>query len=721
MNITLTGGNFSYRDPSINQKRVLILSLNAEDYRSIVLERQVGNSVFNTFISLPIGAVFDFAGNPLVEIPPTMGRMVQRLIPDNSIPELLEYDLDLDAGTITLQFDNVMNPATLDPTAVTIQDSPMATFSHTLTGGSTSSDPDYSLVIDLTIADLNEIKRITGIATNRENTHLTAAAELLDSFGGTLMTNMGGVGINLLAITDGSGLQVTTFTPDTTDPVLVSFDLDLNRGELLLTFDESVNASSLDLTEIVIQSSQESIENETREFRLTLSGDPGLRTTSTLDDSTVITVTLGFDDMNDIKRFTDLAVDNSTTFISFINTTIFDMNNNPIVPIPPENATQVLFFTEDLTPPTLVSFDLDVDNGLLLLTFDETVNVSSLFTPAIQLQSTQTGGEIVPLTESSESRSENDYIVVVEIGVADLNEIKRHQQLAQSRDNTYISFTSDAIRDMNYNSVNSISTFSARPVTNHEPDRTSPTLEAFHLDLDEGILYLTFDETVDVSTFDFTTIQLFFSMNITAAMLEMGFYTLTGGVQLTGDTHEPSFRLTLQDQYSIKLITNLATSINDTFLFINMDTIDDMQLPPNPVNFLMFPFPADNFTMDTTPPLVDSFSVDLNVGIISIIFDEPVNASSINFDHFVLQSSNRGSFSMYPLRGGYTNSSDGRFINIIFTDDDLNNIKKIEDLYVSQDTSYLRFDFGAVRDMADNEITAVATSEAMRALSLIHI
>ena len=668
----------------------------------------------NTYISLPVGAVFDVAGNPSVEIPSANGTIVGRLIEDNTIPELLEYDLDLDAGTITLQFDNVMNPATLDPTAITIQDAPLAIFSHTLTSGSTSSKPGYSVVIDLTVEDLNEIKRITEIATERGNTYLTVAAELLDSFGGTLVPYEGGVGINVLAITDGSGLQVTNFTEDTTDPVLVSFDLDLNRGELLLTFNETVNASSLDLIELVLQSSRESIENDTREFRITARDDTGFRTTSSQDDSTIITVTLGFDDMNDIKRFTDLATDNSSTYLSFVNTTIFDMNDNPIVPIYSNDAMQVSIFTEDSTPPTLFSYDLDVDNGFLYLTFDETVNVSSLQTPDIRLQSTSTGGEIVHLTELSRSSSENDYIVVVDIDIVDLNEIKRNQQLAQSRDSTYVSFMSTAIRDMNDNSVNAISTFSARQVNNHTADTTSPTLEAFHLDMDEGILYLTFDETVDVSTFMFDTIQLLSSMNVTVAMLEMGVFTLTGGTQLTGDTHEPSIQLTLQDQYSIKLLTNLATSFNDTFLVIDMDTIDDMQVPPNPVNMLVLPIPADNYTEDTTPPEVDSFSVDLNLGIMSFIFNEPVNASSINFDRITLQSSDTGNpSSVYRLTGGYTNSSDGRFINVIFSDDDLNNIKRIEDLYISQDTSYVRFDYDTIRDMADNEITALAPTEAI--------
>ena len=370
--ITLTGGAFIYRDPVANQKRVLVLQLNAHDYREIVLNNRIGTSILSTHISLPVGAVFDFAGNPLVNIPPSDGRVVQQLIPDNTIPMLLMFDLDINTGTFTLEFDNVMNPDRLDPTAITIQDAALATVSYRLTGGSTNSRPDYIIEMNITANDLNEIKRITGIATNDSNTYITIDAHLIDSFGGTLIEYVGGVGTDVLSITDGSGLQVRGFTPDITDPELVKFDLDLNRGELILTFSETVNASSFDLTEILLQNAD---ANATRGFSLTSRSPPPLRgtlplqTMSTSDDSTVITITLGFDDMNDIKRFTDLAIDNLTTYISFPNTTILDMNDNPVVSVQPYDARMVDIFTADLTPPELVDFLLDVNMSVLQLVF----------------------------------------------------------------------------------------------------------------------------------------------------------------------------------------------------------------------------------------------------------------------------------------------------------------------------------------------------------------
>ncbi|MCG8626131.1 MAG: hypothetical protein MJE68_29550, partial [Proteobacteria bacterium] len=48
VNITLTGGTFSYRNPVLNQKRVVVLSFTDEDYRRIVLQPRIGTELENT-------------------------------------------------------------------------------------------------------------------------------------------------------------------------------------------------------------------------------------------------------------------------------------------------------------------------------------------------------------------------------------------------------------------------------------------------------------------------------------------------------------------------------------------------------------------------------------------------------------------------------------------------------------------------------------------------
>lgn len=713
--IVLTGGTFSYLDPEINQKKILVLQFNADDYRSIVLDDAIAKSQATTHISLPQGAVFDFAGNPLINIPENEGVQVQELIEDLRIPQLLEYDLDIDSGLLTLEFDNVMNSLTLNPSALTIQNNVTASSRYQLVSGRTNSSSDYTIVLQLTDVDLNEIKRITDIATTPTNTFITFSADLIDSHGGMLSEiTLTAEGVDVLAVTDGNAKLVRNFTPDSNRPALISFDLDLDSNELILTFNETVDASELNLTEIILQNT---ISNPSRLYRLTLNVDTNtIPTTSSQEDSTVITVNLGFTDRNEIKRHTDIAISNETTYISLSNETITDMSSYPIIAIPIESALQVFQFTEDGTSPKLERFSLDVDSGILELTFDETVNASSLQTDTILLQNDENeliGNESVLLTESSFTLSNDDYIIIVNISISDLNEIKRHQYLAQSDTDTFIVIVEDTIQDMNDNTAMSISRRSALRVGNYTEDSTEPQLLSFHLDMNIGVLFLTFDETVDISTFQYSEIMLVSSDNLTETDQ---FYWLLAN-QLSGprDSHIPFIQLSLSDQYELKLLTYLATSINDTFIDISDGVVRDMALDSNPNQPTLLPLQAENFTDDMIPPLLDRFTANLNASLLSLVFDEPVNVSSLYYDRFTLVSSRNSDAVNYTLSNGSSPSDDGRFIDIIITDDDLNEIKKLEDLFTDTENTYLMYEFGAVRDMAGNDIIGVGLQEAKKA------
>ena len=716
--IMLTGGNLEYLEPEANQKKVIILHFNSHDYRSIVLDRDIAKAQHLTYISLPVGAVFDFAGNPLVDIPENSGVMVQEFIEDSTIPQLLEYDLDVDSGLIRFEFDNIMNPETLNPSAISIQDSETASSTYTLTGGTTNSSSNYTIVLQLADVDLNGIKRNIAIATSTNNTFITFTADLIDSHGGVIdpITQFP-AGIDVLAITDSNAKMVRTFTPDTNSPSLVSFNLDLNSNELTLTFNETVDASELNLTTITLQNNG---TNPNRMQSLTLGIETdALPTTSSQDDSTVIVVSLGFDDRNDIRRYTDLAVSNETTYITISNETVIDMNGQSVIAIPDDEALRVLYFTEDMTPPSLERFSLDVDRGVLELTFDETVNASSLHTDTILLQNDENeliANESVTLTVSSFTNSTNDYIVVVYIDNADLNEIKKHQYLAQSDADTFIVISEDTIQDMNGNGAAAISARASQNVDVYTSDSRPPVLQYFHLDMDDGILCLTFDETVDVSRIQYTGITFFSSDNLTDYVES---YTLSSDQQPPPeDSHDPCIQLSLGDQYELKLLTSLATSINDTYMDIEEGAIRDMALEPNPVFMTLVPTQADNFTEDTTPPELLQFSANLNSSTLTLLFSEPVNVSSFQYDRFTLLNSNSDAAVMYPLTGGSSPSKNARLITMNITEYDLNEIKRLESLFTGVEDTYLLYASDAVRDMAGNGIVGITATEAEPAVAV---
>ena len=714
--IQLTGGVFSYLEPDDNQKRVIILHFNEQDYRSIVLDEFFGKSEGTTHISLPLGAVFDFAGNPLVDIPQDRGVRVLELIEDLTNPQLLEYDLDLDTGLLTLEFDNVMNNDTLNPSAITIQNNKTSTSAYNLIGGTTNSDSNYTIVLQLADVDLNSIKRNIAIATSRDNTYITFSADFIDSHGGEIdPIALVAAGVDVLSITDGNAKMVRLYTPDTNNPSLVSFNLDLSTNELTLTFNETVDASELDLTTITLQ---DGAKNASVQLSLTLR-TLVTPTISSQEDSTVIVVSLGFDDRNDIRRLTGLAVSNDTTYISITNETIVDMSGYPVIGISSDEALSVSNFTQDTVSPLLERFSLDVNRGVLKLTFDETVNASSLRTDTILLQNDENeliANESVFLTESSFTDSDNSYIIVINISTSDLNLIKQHQYLAQSNLDTFLVISAETVQDMNGNSAEPISPRLAERVDMYIADSSPPVFQSFHLDMDNGVLCLTFDETIDVSTFQYT--QITFSSDNLTHFEEM--YTLTADQEPPlEDSHDPCIQLSLSDQYMLKLLTFLATSINDTFIDFDYGLVQDMALMPVASEITLLPLQAENYTEDTTPPELLQFRANLNSSTISLLFDEPVNVSSFVYDRFTILNSNSIDAAKYNLADGYTTSENGIYVVVTITENDLNEIKKIENLFTGEEDTYLQYASDTVRDMAGNPIVGISASETRPAVDFI--
>ena len=710
-----------YNSPGTYYKQRIIIELTASDYKSIILDETIGlagGEDGNTFISILSGGVSDFAGNLLVAIPPNNGEPATTVTDDNDIPELLSFDLDIDAGLLTLTFDNVMDANTLNPLGLTLVSSRSPSTSYTFTGGFTNSSHDYVIVVNITKPDLNAIKENTGLATAPNNTYLSIEAILIDSTGSD-QENPDGDGRDVLAITIPNALQVLSFTNDTTSPYLESFHVDMNsgRGFIELTFDETVDAQTFLFTELILlnQAIYNFSDTNGSVYYLSTEGT-GIHpaTISSTDDSTIIRVTFGFDDSNNIKRLTDLFTNRSDTFISFGNQTVIDMNYNPVIDIPPESPRQVNYFIPDRTSPVLTNYTLDLNKGLLLLTFDEAIDTITFDPTGITLQAREAEplpNERFALTSDSYNVTMDDYILIVQIGFFDLNEIKRLSSLAESQSTTYIALSANTIQDMNGNSVQVIPLISGRPATSYIVDITNPDLVSFHLDMNTATLQLNFTETVNVSTFRFSAIAFHSDINDTSRQS----HSLTDAIKLTENLYYPTIRLILPDQYAIKLLTELATMLDNTYIEIEYSTVRDMSTEANPVNAVLLGPDNGTYTDDMTPPLAIRCAANLNLSHITLTFDEPVNSTSLNASAFVLLP---GSFGT-PLRlmGGSTPSDNGRQIELHILKDDLDEIKRREDLFVSIETSFVYFDTDAIRDMADNPIVGITTSSPLACLN----
>jgi hypothetical protein len=95
-----------------------------------------------------------------------------------------------------------------------------------------------STIIGITITtdDLNALKRIEGLATAETTSWITLDAGCLEDMSAN----------GVLALADGNALKAEAFTPDTTDPNMQQYELDMNTGTIKFTFDETVDVSTFE-------------------------------------------------------------------------------------------------------------------------------------------------------------------------------------------------------------------------------------------------------------------------------------------------------------------------------------------------------------------------------------------------------------------------------------------------------------------------------------------
>ena len=80
----------------------------------------------------------------------------------------------------------------------------------------------------------------------------------------------------------------------------------------------------------------------------------------------------------------------------------------------------------------------------------------------------------------------DNYIISIDLDIDDLNEIKKLVELATEPDNSYITFGSDLVKDMNGNEVQELINGQAIRVSCFTEDVIRPQLDDFHLDMNEG-------------------------------------------------------------------------------------------------------------------------------------------------------------------------------------------------------------------------------------------
>ena len=706
--ISLAGGSAAY---SSSDKREVTITLLDEDMRLIKLEPALATQQTNTFLSLTSRAVTDLVDLPVNATPPTQALPAQGYIPDTTFPSLLSFSLDLDAGLLNMTFDDVIDATQVEPDKISIQSSPRTSTAETrvnLTSGTTLTPNGYEVALLLSGTDLDAIKARDLIATSVSNTFLTMTPEAI--------ADVAGQHVQDVAV----GFQASNVTEDTTRPQLTAFSVNLDRAVLRLTFSEVIFASGFEPIHVQLQDSA-LFSQAMHSYNLT----GGVKQPNTT--ATVLELHLTRYDADNIKQLTNLATAVNNSFLAISSQAVSDMNANALVAISSESALRAHTFGFDVTIPRLTAFSLDINHGILELTFSEAINATSLIPTSIRLQNASTlhpassvsltGGTVATAYARAAFQpipvTEGDDVALVSVTAADLNAIKAIESLATSPLDTYISFGLGMVSDLSKNRIAALPSTNALMASRVIPDIVRPQLVSFDLDMDTAVVTLRFSETVQALSFNPSQMTLSSSSSPSAES-----FTLQSSVVTSMNGPVVTLPLSFDDANAIRLLTTLGVSANTTLLTFTSGLVDDTN---NNSVIAVVLHRASSFVKDTTKPTLTCFSLDMDAGYgsLQLTFSEAINVSSLLVRSISIQSSANSSVTSVTLATSTTASNNSHIIDIDLSYDDANSIKALPGLASSENTTFLSALNTAISDMQGNSLVPVMPTATLKACSFV--
>ena len=703
-NITVTNSdtnpNFVYTLMNLFMQASMLqavhnITISPSDIFSLQSIPQLATNTSNTYIRAQPQAATDRAGLLLNNTTPIR---VSKFVPDTNRPTVTAFDLDLDAGLMSLSFSEPVKLNTFNITSVglvnMINGEPLYLVNATALSGGIQMIVDYFLDQNILI----DIKRreLCYTITNCYSVLSSSAAE-------------DAVGNNVVQITAGTPLAIHRLTFDVTPPYLIAFtQFDLDAGTFTLLFNEPVNSSTADASAV-----------QFGDAYLMPNHIISLTSAFTSPDHTEITFTLTVTDLNMIKNNSYICTEASNCWIRLPRFFISDIHTNPFyIPGSVTSYHQPVVFTGDTTPPVLTSFLADADRGELTLVFNEVVIVQTLNPSDITILNPQAGNVQLQLqlNEASFIRSNNLTSVVVGLTRTDLNILKSTDNLFTNTSNTFLSLSSTTqLSDV---SGNVITTVVAIQASNFMPDITPPELTSFaEFNMNNGSYVLSFDEPIDIHRTDLARLTLQGLQNGGPS------FTLTGGIISNVTMYDTVVEalLFLRDREIVKVTSGLADNATNTFIYFDENAFYDaagngiIAKPSRTALHLQ----DDGYIEDSSRVSLLTYELDMNQGTIIFTFDDAIDINSISFSHLMIQNQSGPTDNTYQLTGGIirNNSLGGINSYIYLTLRDLNAIKSLLSLATDIHNTYITIPSQFIRDYEGRNIIPIPQTAALQAVS----
>ena len=705
--ITNPSATVTLRESVVTRNNIVInFILSPRDLNALKVIPGLCTSRDNCWVRLPSFFIDDFGMNPFLHssiIPDAQASFHQPLtfIVDTTRPALAAFDVDLNAGNMTLSFTEVIQESTFYPENVTLLNGPSGSAMIVLSSETsfTRSASGDEVMLTFTTSDLNSIKSATDLFTNVSNSFLAIT-------GGFLLDSSGN---SLLSVPLSSPRQASMYIEDTTSPIITSFDLFNNEnGSFAISFNEPIDVSSIHLSRFTLLSGP---STNTSDLSYTLVG--GLITYVRPDELSLVATLLSMD-LREVKLRTGLATSMDNVYLSVTSDALTDRNGNNVVEILPTSPLQLRVggFVSDSSRASLSDYTFDMNTATISLTFTDVLDISTLDPRQLTVQNSRTTPSAAYTLTGGSTPSENSHIFVIDFSTQDIAALQSDLTLATAFPNTFISFNSLFIRDINGLEVVAVPSSAAQQPALYLPDQVRPRMESFSLDMNTGMLALSFSEVMLVNTIQLTSILI---QNAVQAPDITSYYRLTGGTFTSPSDPSLTLQITFTDSdlNEIKRLTDLATSSSDTFLSVVADLIRDTN--SNKVEEMFFS--VGTYIPDTTPPVLLTFDLTItSVGVLSLQFSEAINYSSSVQTTIQLQNnpSTTSVSKMLSAEDVVSTLSSLHTVEILLQPTSLVFLLNNPNIATSTSTLYMSLaSSGGFVDYAGNEVVGISSTQAM--------
>ncbi|RYH29624.1 hypothetical protein EON65_07865 [archaeon] len=683
-----------FRTSSSPYDSVLTLNLNngypITDREAILLNYPLGNATNTLFLLATKGFVFS---NTVPSQPSARVHYIPpvSIVQDSIKPTLVAFAFDLSQRILTLNFSEAVNVASIQMNRVRILRNPTEPFGASLLLSSSSVPLSYaaspSVKISLSAHDVDEMMLLApDLALTAETTFISCLSKAFSD-----LSSPGNFNNELFFR---YGLPVSQYTADKVPPKLISFNISITDGTLDMLFDEVVSCHSFDPTKLLIQA---------RQFMGIYNGDFVLLSGSSycigIDYLQTLHVVIGYDDIVKMKRNSFVLNSHDSSFLRLLTGAIQDAAGNGNEELPDGFAVSPIIFNPDTKPPRLLSFSI-TNIRTIVLYFSEPIDISTLRSTRLKLLDDMVSPIMTyHLMETSYYRSDANMMRIEMNLLGDYYRIITDSRIFGSQATTFLQVETNLVKDTagNFNV----------PVIVPQALRVGPRLINWDLDMDAALVTLVFSEPV-AATFSLLGCGIQNAEDVSDATNSFVFSTSTVVTQ-----HGVAAYRVLLDSAEMNLLkqsglipqpSNLLPLYMYVIDAITTSTAPDDLIAPLESNIVRNTesHPVRYFWPDTTPPTCLTFDLDLNFGLLTLMFDEPVLPGSLMTQGIILFSRANGSFITLSRDGFVATLVNDVNLQVALNPSDTNKLKL--EFYEGGILDSLIITAGSLVDMNGNKI-----------------